>query len=250
MAAAIELPHRGWNWLGSTAAGLVFDLRRRLLSWRYLRGSGLEIGALHRPLWVSRATSVKYADRMTVEQLRQHYPELADYPLVSVDVVDDGESLQDQPDASVDFIIANHFIEHTQDPLGTLAAHLRVLRVGGVLYLAVPDRRKTFDRERKATSLDHIIKDHDEGPGWSRHLHQEEWACLVDKVPSGAVAEHVRTLEETDYSIHYHVWAPTEFRALLDYARRHLPIEVETVVTNQYEFIVILRKQREAHGED
>ncbi len=58
---------------------------------------------------------------------------------MSVDVVDDGESLQDHlPDVSADFIIANHFIEHTQDPLGTLAAYLRVLRTGGVLYLPDP----------------------------------------------------------------------------------------------------------------
>ncbi len=204
----------------------------------------MEIGALHRPLWVSHAVSVKYVDRMNVEQLREHYPELAGYDLVPVDVVDDGESLQKQLDSSADFIIANHFIEHTQDPLGTIAAHLRVLREGGILYLAVPDRHKTFDRERNATPLDHVIRDHQEGPSWSRREHQEEWARLVKKVPSDAVAECVRMLDETDYSIHFHVWSSIEFRELLEHARRvlHIPFEIETLVTNQYEFITVLRK--------
>jgi predicted SAM-dependent methyltransferase len=237
-------PHRGREWLVARVRTVVFELRRRRVSRRYVRGAGLEIGALHRPLWVSHGTTVTYVDRMSLEHLREHYPELAEYNLTRVDVIDDGESLQKQSGASADFIIANHFIEHTQDPLGTIAAHLRVLREGGVLYLAVPDRRETFDRERSATPLEHVVKDHQEGPGWSRRVHQEEWARLVDKVPSATVGERVRTLEETDYSIHFHVWTPTEFRELLEHARDALqmPFEIETLVTNQYEFIIVLRK--------
>jgi hypothetical protein len=40
--------------------------------------------------------------------------------------------LSSQPDSSAGFVVANHFIEHTQDPLGTLANHLRVCSVLGV----------------------------------------------------------------------------------------------------------------------
>jgi predicted SAM-dependent methyltransferase len=237
--------------LGGYAANIkAFPQNPRLrdcrweLAERYLHGSGLEIGALHSPLPLPPDATVRYLDRMDCAGLRGHYPELAAKPLVEVDIVDDGETLSSQPDSSVDFVVANHFIEHTQDPLGTLANHLRVLRPGGIHYLAVPHRRRTFDADRPPTSLEHIVRDHREGPGWSRPIHQEEWARLVDKAPAAEVAARVQELEESDYSIHFHVWAPREFRALLEYAHGELqlPFAIETLRPNGYEFIAILRR--------
>ena len=37
-----------------------------------------------------------------------------------------------------DFIIANHFLEHAQDPIRTIKRHLEVLKPGGVLFLYLP----------------------------------------------------------------------------------------------------------------
>ena len=223
---------------------LLLGLRRRRLANRFLSGSGLEIGALHRPLRTPAGASVRYVDRMDTAALRGHYRELATAQLVDVDVVDDGETLATQADGSADFVIANHFIEHTEDPLGTLANHLRVLRRGGILYLAVPDRRHTFDADRHPTPLAHLQRDHDEGPAWSRAIHQEEWARLVDKVPPEEVEERVRVLERDDYSIHFHVWAPEEFADVLRHARdeRRLPFTIEALQPNHHEFIAVLRK--------
>lgn len=221
-----------------------FETRRWRLARHYLRGDGLEIGALHFPLRVPRGVSVRYVDCMDRDALRSHYPELAARKLVEVDVIDDGEKLESQRDSSADFIIACHFIEHTEDPLGTLENHLRVLRRGGILYLAVPDRRRTFDAPRAPTSLEHLVEDHAQGPARSRREHQEEWARLVEKVPPGEVPGRVRALEEQNYSIHFHVWTPSEFMALLDHARREedLPFAVEIVQGNEHEFIAILRR--------
>lgn len=226
------------------ARDLRFRATRRRFARQYLHGNGLEIGALHCPLPLPTGTTVRYVDRMNCAELREHYPELAREALVDVDIVDDGERLATQSDSSVDFVVANHFIEHTQDPLGALANHLRVLRPGGILYLAVPDRRRTFDSGRPPTPLDHIVRDHREGAAWSRSVHQEEWARLVDKVPAAEVPDRVRALEESDYSIHFHVWAPSEFTALLEHARQEgLPFEIEKLKSNGHEFIVILRRR-------
>ncbi len=222
---------------------LRFRFRRRRLAKRYLRGDGLEIGALHCPLRVPSGVNVRYVDRMGMADLHSHYPELPVHKLVAVDVIDDGEKLPSQPDSSVDFIIANHFIEHTEDPLETLASHLRVLRPGGILFLGVPDRRRTFDERRPPTPLEHIVQDHTEGPARSRRAHQEEWAYLVEGVSESEVPGRVRELEEEDYSIHFHVWAPWEFRCFLDYARNQgeLPFAIEALQGNEHEFIAILR---------
>ncbi len=109
--------------------------------------------------------------------------------------------------------------------------------------MAVPDRRRTFDVDRQATGLQHLIDDHANGPAASRRTHQEEWARLVEKVPEDQVASRADQLQEEDYSIHFHVWTPSEFREMLDYAREQgLPFQIETMQPNEHEFIVILRR--------
>ena len=107
-------------------------LNRYSLAFFYIEGKGIEIGALHNPLKVSSRASVRYVDRMSVADLRCQYVELEDQ-LVTVDVVDDGERLATFQNASQDFVIANHFVEHCQNPLLALENALRILRRGGAL---------------------------------------------------------------------------------------------------------------------
>lgn len=218
-----------------------FRRRRRTLSDRYIAGDGVEIGALHQPLRVSDRARVRYIDRYDEAGLREHYPELAKLPLVPVDVIDDGEALATVPNASLNFVIANHFIEHTQSPLATIRNHLRVLRPGGVLYLAVPDKRRTFDVDRDVTPLAHVLRDLEEGPAWSRAEHFRDWVVNVDRAPD--VEARIVALSDADYSIHFHVWTPDGFLEMLEHARDELgmPFTIEEVQGNGIEFIVILR---------
>lgn len=201
------------------------ELRRQIAS-RYLSGSGIEIGALHSPLEIPANATVRYVDRMTVADLRKQYRELAEYELVEVDIIDDGEILLSIADASVDFVIANHMIEHCQNPIGTIEQHLRVLKPGGILYMAVPDKRYTFDCDRPVTSLEHLIRDAEE-PESSMRSHFEEWNRLVNKVPEEQVAASTQHLIDINYSIHFHVWTQAEFLELLFYCRNNLSFTFE-----------------------
>jgi len=211
---------------------------------RYLSGNGIEVGALHSPLEVPANAKVRYVDRMPVAELRKQYPELAAHELVEVDIVDDGEALSSIADASVDFVISNHMIEHCQNPIGTIEQHLRVVKPGGVMYMAIPDKQYTFDRDRPVTTLEHLIRDYTEGPQWSRKAHFEEWVRLVMKTPEAEVAEQVEHLININYSIHFHVWTKLDFLNLLLYCKDQLflPFEIEFSQENGIEFIVILRK--------
>jgi SAM-dependent methyltransferase len=218
---------------------------RRHLAGRYLSGDGLEVGALHLPLGLPRGARARYVDRMGVDDLRAHYPELDEYELVTPDFIDDGEALASVPSASMDFVVVNHLIEHCQDPIGALMAQARVLREDGVLYLAAPDRRRTkFDRNRAETSIDHLLRDHEEGPEGSRAKHYEEWSRLAIEIPADEVAEHAAKLEAEDYSIHFHTFTLTSFLALMLRCREAygLPLEVVATETNHHEFIVIARR--------
>ncbi len=220
-------------------------LGREQLSHLYLKGNGIEIGALHNPLYVSHNARVKYVDRMSLNDLKYHYPELKDLPLVNVDIIDNGESLCSISNGTLDFVIANHFLEHCQNPLSALSNMFRVLKKGGVLYIALPDKRFTFDHDRPVTSVAHILKDYNEGPDQSKVQHFEEWVRLVDKVKDiKAAQKEVDRLLEMDYSIHFHVWTQSEMLEMFLALKNELKIsfDVEVCLKNEHEFILILRK--------
>jgi SAM-dependent methyltransferase len=221
----------------------VLSARTRIAD-RYLSGDGIEIGALHNPLPVPRSARIRYVDRLPVSELRAHYPELEQEPLVQVDILDDGERLGTIADSSLDFVVANHFLEHTQNPVGTLLNAFRVLRPGGVLYLAVPDKRHTFDRDRPVTPFDHLLRDFHEGPQVSRRDHFEEWARLVERVPEDEVPRRAEQLMDQNYSIHYHVWTQREMRELLTAIRDRvdLDFDVELMERIKHEVVFVLRK--------
>jgi SAM-dependent methyltransferase len=216
---------------------------RELVAATYLRGEGIEIGALHQPLRVPASTRVKYVDRMTAADLRRQYEELAGFTLVETDIIDDGERLTTIGNETQDFVIANHFIEHCQNPILTFQNLLRVMRPGGVLYLAVPDKRFTFDIDRPCTTVEHLMRDFTEGPEWSRRQHFEEWTRLVNKNTDEAqITAEVTHLMDIDYSIHFHVWTANELLELVTTVCRIVPFELELFLRSGFETLLILRK--------
>ena len=225
-------------------------LNRYSLAFLYLRGErDRDRGALHNPMRVSPRAKVRYVDRMTVADLRLQYPELQDKKLVPVDIVDDGERLATIPDGSQDFVIANHFLEHCQNPLLALENMFRVLRVDGVLYLALPDKRYTFDRLRPVTTLEHLRRDYEEGPEWSRREHFQEWVRLVNGVTDPVMMDRqVEQLLAMEYSIHYHVWTQREMLELLLYLAKQYPFDIEAMLRHKDEVIFIIRKAGDVSG--
>jgi len=216
---------------------------REFVANTFIKGHGIEIGALHMPLKVPRTAIVKYVDRLSVEALRRHYPELNDKDLVNVDIIADGERLESVSDSTQDFVIGNHFLEHCQDPIGAALNMFRVLKPGGVLYLAIPDKRNSFDVDRPVTSLQHLMRDHEDGPSWSRREHFEEWTRLVNKVQDEQRAEQeIEQNMAIDYSIHYHVWTQAEMLEFVVALRKMTSFEVELCLRNGPEVIFILRK--------
>jgi SAM-dependent methyltransferase len=226
---------------------------RDRLAREFIRGTGLEIGALYNPLFVPAEARVTYVDRWAVADLRAQlraHPHLCDRPLVPVDLLADGETLSQFALASQDFLIANHFLEHVQDPIGTLRRYLEILKPGGILFLAVPDKRWTFDVCRSVTPLEHLFRDHAEGPVRSFRDHLREWAEWVEGFTGKAIEERADILAaEGTPSIHYHVWTQTDLAEFLGAVRRRLalPFDLEVMTANPPlgESICVLRKAGE-----
>ena len=240
-----RLPHEAVPADGSPLPYALTVERRLLLAQLYISGEGLEIGALNAPLPLPPGARVRYVDRLSVEEVRVHYPGL---DIVDVDLVEDGERLPSIPPSSQDFIVANHFLEHCEDPVRTLETLAGRLRSGGVLYMAVPDADLTFDVKRPSTTWEHLLEEHELGTERSRRRHYEEWARLVEDLDEPEVASRAEQLQDMGYSIHFHVW---RLHDLLGFFARCIdeigvPLRLEAVARFGNEAICVLRREEGA----
>lgn len=140
---------------------------------------GLELGALHQPANIPPQCngSRSFVDKWPTSKLREFYPELPPGALVEVSVLDDATTLETIPDASVDYVIASHLLEHVEDPLGVVANWIRVLKPGGRLIMMVPNKCNCFDRQRILTSWEHLAEENGNKDILAKHLdeHHREW---------------------------------------------------------------------------
>jgi len=226
VAAAILGRYEGRHWAART----------------YISGHGIEVGALHFPTRLPAGARVRYVDRLDEDALRVQYPELKDERLVHVDLIDDGQRLSKVPDASEDFVIANHLLEHAEDPIGMIGNMMRVLRPKGVLMLAVPDKRFTFDADRPVTSWQHLVEDHADGGAAARDAHFREWVELVDDMHGARGEQQLAWLLETDHSTHFHVWTYQEMLEIMLILRGTIGFEIELVMRRGIEVVFVLRK--------
>lgn len=200
--------------------------RRRIAS--RLSGHGIEIGALFAPMPLPPGTKVRYVDRMTEAELRAEFPDFEDEPLRPTDIVDDAETLQTIPDASEDFVIAAHVIEHMRSPAQAIANWCRVVKPGGFVFIVVPHKARTFDFKRQRTSLEHLVLDYQRPSADRDFEHYLDYAKWVHRArnPKDAMEEADRLLA-TDMSIHYHTFVPATFKPMLEWFATHVrPIRI------------------------
>jgi len=217
---------------------------RNFMSDRFLRGEGIEIGALDSPTRVREGMAVvRYMDYFSLQELKVQYPELDFSQVVPPDIVGDGEVMQDIQKGELDFIVANHFLEHTEDLIGTVKTHMDRLRAGGILFYAIPDKRFSFDRLRPTTAIGHFMRDFLEGPECSRRQHYLEWETLITGTALQEMEGRIQHLMESRYRIHFHVFELESVISLFMFLTEHvIAFEVEHIGRNDTEILVILRK--------
>ncbi len=214
---------------------------REQLAAKYLRGDGIEIGALNAPLPLPAGARARYVDCAPPDVLRD--TGYLNAPNIKTpDLIADVEMLIGIDDGSLDFVVANQVLEHVENPLRAMAAISRVLRSGGVAFISLPDKRFTFDRERSITPLSHVERDFREGPEWSRHSHYRDYVANVDRVPN--VEAQVADYERRAQNIHFHVWDFPAMREMFEYAGSipQIGLTVEYCQQNRSEGIFIMRK--------
>ncbi len=237
--------------------------KRTFLSLRYIRGRGVEIGALHFPLSVANGVQVKYVDRVTREESIKKFPELDASKIVTTHIIDDGFTLSTIPDASQDFLIANHVLEHVSNPLQVLSNWGRILKLDGILFVSVPIAEKCFDKDRPLTSMQHFIDDFDICIREEKELfqdrnkiHYRDWIKLskpnilksqgIKCAPLTPENERKKINEmlENSAEIHFHTFSHESYLHLLTHFTKNIKknIKIIEILKSNIETIAVLQK--------
>lgn len=180
-------------------------------------GMGLEIGPHNQPMVTKDEGHILYMDYLTREEHIRKNPNagyIDDIPETDI-VIEDNDYAKYVND-KFDYIIANHVIEHAPDLIGFLMSLYSMLRDDGVLFLAIPDKKFTFDRFRPNTTLAHVIADYLNGPEASLRQHMIEVHLLYDmtfigrpqnlseRLTKQSITEYFKTTPH--YGLHCHVF--------------------------------------------
>ena len=123
---------------------------------------GIEIGPGYRPTFPkAQGYSITVIDHCPTEdliakyQMDQTVPDELVRQIEPVDVVWSGGSYSDLPGlaGNADYVAASHVIEHATDVCGFLQDCASLLKPGGLLLLAIPDRNFVLDCYRPPSTL-------------------------------------------------------------------------------------------------
>ena len=123
-------------------------------------------------------------------------------------------------DASYDFLLSSHCLEHVANPLAALREWHRVTRPGGHLLLALPDPVRTFDHRRPVTTLAHLESDFARQTGEEDLTHLQEILALHDLARDPLAGSHSQfetraRANAENRCLHHHVFDLTLMRAAL-----------------------------------
>jgi SAM-dependent methyltransferase len=194
---------------------------------RHLEGSGIELGPGHHPFSLTLpGVEVRFVDRWLPEQSKELFPHLAAHEdFTAPDIVSDfnTDRLDPVPDASQDFVIASHVLEHLAEPIGFIAEIHRVLRPGGTALILLPDRHRTRDSNRPGTSLEHLVTEYRTGVTTISDEHLIEFLHSRGKSWGETPDEQREVLERhRRRSVHVHCWDAAEFLHVLLWGVEHL----------------------------
>lgn len=191
-------------------------MSHRQIVYAGLSGHGLDIGALHEPARLPAATRVTYFDARSKAESIRLFPELAAKQLVDPDVVGnlDVDGLRAFGDATFDFVIISHVIEHLANPLLALREVFRVAKVRGFVVIAVPDKDYTFDRLRPTVTWEHLVHDYADSPATNSDDHYVEFlrSAHAERFPSMAADLAAHVAHARQRCEHAHAWDSKTFR--------------------------------------
>ncbi len=227
------IPHRAYRKkIRHTFSGhsLSKKVKESALAHHYLdKLNGIEIGASSQNSFGLDRNGGAYA---TIDFDAHQGAEWQDpeFDPINVNIVSSGDDLPFKNDR-LDYVLSSHVIEHFFDPIKALKEWIRVLKTGGYIFIIVPHKERTFDGNRKLTSLDELINRHDSTLNISDYCFMsDEEKTRQQQQTQGVSTSHnphilIKNKEapagwvrfEKDDHHHWSVWTTESFLTLCDY---------------------------------
>lgn len=233
----------------------LYDIRNDFAT-HYIVGKGYEIGAQNSPLHCKNASKISYIDYLSRKESAQKYNISAE-ECVDVDIIADANNLDSIPSNSASFIIANHVLEHSPNPIEALHGWLRILKSDGILFLTLPNyKANEFDFEKIPAPITHFIADYKKSKKnediSSEHIY--EHIHIIDGIdPDNRQLTQQRFDEivASNLHTHYHVFNKKNALEILNYMHRQTPLEIINTFSfeNSIELLFIIKKRDpDRHG--
>lgn len=132
---------------------------------------GVEIGALDKPLVRKSDGTVYYVDHCDTDTLKTRWKDDTgvNNDALWVDAVwgksslgealSSGHAPNNEVWSGADYVVASHVIEHVPDLVSWLREIGEILRPGGTVRLAIPDKRYCFDYLRKPSTFADVVSE-------------------------------------------------------------------------------------------
>lgn len=235
---------------------------------------GLEIGPLCWPLVTKTESNgrIYYVDFSTAEKSREKYkddPNVDVNEIVETDYLWGKQTLPELVEGKLfDYVVASHVIEHVPNMLGWLREIASVLKDNGILALAIPDKRYTFDFKRQLTTLGVLVESYlldKRRPGIKDIFDQVSLATKVDSyeawsgkldpsklihhgTPQEALVQAQKYFLSDEYNdVHVNILTPSSFLDILEQSAKiglfdFTVADLYPTAKNSHEFLVSLQR--------
>lgn len=208
------------------------------------RGTGVEIGSLHKRLPL--VANVLYLDVQKTSELRELYENDERVSRIEqVQLVAPGGRYPFIDDDAFDFVASSHVLEHTSNPPRQIQEWLRIVRSGGIVYMIVPDKRFCFDRRRELTPITHFVDEFESDVTSISLDHYRDYIVNTNE-EDGLVRDTsdacIEKWHQQQRSIHAHTFTAESLRQFLDHFSARLSFQVVHFDADGLDIHAALRK--------
>jgi hypothetical protein len=226
---------------------------------------GLEIGALDLPMIEPHEGRCDFADYLSTKEVKAM---AARYAGTNPDFVPHIKYVvaggYDAVPRDYDWIAAANVLEHVPDIIGWLRTIGDHLKIGGNLFLALPDKTYTFDVHRNVTTFSDAVAWHEarlDRPSFQQVFdfvynfatgttEYDIWAGKTPPPPDknfAAGIKSARVAGTLSHEVHCAVFTPASFAALMQEMMdaglvRYELVSIEPAAPNTLEFSAVLRR--------
>ena len=136
------------------------------------------------------------------------------------------------PDSKYEFIISSNCLEHVANPIKAIEEWTRVLKKGGLMFLALPNKEFCFDHNRSVTEFSHLLKDYQNNTSEDDLTHLDEILELhdleMDKLAGSLEQFRERSLKNFENrALHQHVFDINGLKEIFSYFKYEVLLTYE-----------------------